>query len=84
MPRPPRLQFPGAVYHVTTRGNERKAIFRDDHDREDFLAQVRHYRDRFGFRLIAYCLMTNHVHLAIRTQGLLGSTVYSCIPRPQA
>ena len=67
MPRPPRLEFAGAVYHVTTRGNERKALFRDDRDREDFLSSISRYRDRFGFRLLAFCLMTNHVHLAIRT-----------------
>jgi putative transposase len=67
MPRPPRLEFPEAVYHVTTRGNERKAIFRDDRDREEFLHGLAKYRDRFGFRLLAFCLMTNHVHLAIRT-----------------
>lgn len=66
MPRPPRLEFPGAVYHVTTRGNERRPIFRDDYDREDFLGSVAHYRDKFHFQLLAYCLMTNHVHLAIR------------------
>jgi len=67
MPRPPRLEFPGAVYHVTARGNERRAIFRDDRDREAYLAGLAHYRRKFGFRLLAYCLMTNHVHLAIRT-----------------
>lgn len=67
MPRAPRLEFPGAVYHVTTRGNERKAIFRDDRDRGEFLRALAEYRDRFRFRLLAFCLMTNHVHLAIRT-----------------
>ena len=67
MPRPPRLEFPGAVYHVTARGNERRAIFRDDRDRETYLDGLAHYRSKFAFRLLAYCLMTNHVHLAIRT-----------------
>ncbi len=67
MPRPPRLEFPGAVYHVTARGNERRSIFRDDQDREDYLARIAFYRHKFRFRLLSYCLMTNHVHLAIRT-----------------
>lgn len=67
MPRPPRLEFPGAVYHVTARGNERRSVFRDDRDREDYLARIAFYRDKFRFRLLSYCLMTNHVHLAIRT-----------------
>jgi putative transposase len=64
--RPLRLEAPGAVYHVIARGNERKAVFRDDRDRERYLDRLAHYRERFGFRLYAYCLMDNHVHLAIQ------------------
>ena len=67
MARPPRVEFPGALYHVIARGNERQAIFRDDADRELYLRRLGHYRERFEFRLIAYCLMTNHVHLALET-----------------
>ena len=67
MSRPPRVEFPGALYHVTVRGNERKAVFRDDADRELYLRRLGHYRERYEFRLIAYCLMTNHVHLALET-----------------
>jgi REP element-mobilizing transposase RayT len=66
LPRPPRLEFPGALYHVTARGNERRAIFRDDEDREEYLARIAHYRGKFRFQLLAYCLMSNHVHLAMR------------------
>jgi len=66
MARPLRLEFSGAVYHVTARGNERRLIFADDEDRLDYLARIAHYRTKFGFRLLAYCLMTNHLHLAIR------------------
>jgi len=47
------------------RGNERKAVFRDDRDRQEYLARLDRYRTRFHFSLYAYCLMTNHVHLAI-------------------
>ena len=67
MPRPPRLDLPGAVYHVTARGNERRPIFRDDRDREEYLARIAYYRNKFRFRLLSYCPMTNRVHLAIRT-----------------
>jgi REP element-mobilizing transposase RayT len=67
MPRPPRLEFPSALYHVTARGNERRALFRDDRDRNAYLSRIAYYREKFRFRLLAYCLMTNHVHLAIRT-----------------
>jgi REP element-mobilizing transposase RayT len=50
---------------VIARGNERKAVFRDDRDREEYLDRLDRYRQRFGFSLYAYCLMTNHVHLAL-------------------
>jgi REP element-mobilizing transposase RayT len=65
--RPPRLEFDGAVYHVIARGNERRAIFRDDHDRQKYLDRLGVYSGRFRFDVYAYCLMPNHVHLAIRT-----------------
>lgn len=67
MPRPPRLEFAGAVYHVIARGNEQRDVFRSDSDRELYLRRLAHYRDRFRFRLYAYCLMSNHVHLALET-----------------
>ena len=65
MARRPRLQGPGTVHHVIVRGNERRSVFADDADRADYLDRLRRYRDRFEFRLYAYCLMTNHIHLAI-------------------
>ena len=67
MSRPPRLEFEGAVYHVIARGNERRAIYRDDHDRQKYLDRLGVYAWRFRFAVYAYCLMPNHVHLAIRT-----------------
>lgn len=65
MARPPRLEFSGAVYHVIARGNEQRDVFRDDSDRELYLRRLAHYQCRFRFRLYAYCLMTNHIHLAL-------------------
>ncbi len=67
MARPLRIEVPGGLYHVIVRGNERKAVFRDDRDRERYLERLAHYREKFSFQLLAYCLMTNHVHLAIET-----------------
>ncbi len=67
MARPPRLEYPGAVHHVIARGNEQRSIFRDDLDRIEYLDRIAHYRERFRFQLLAYCLMTNHVHMAIRS-----------------
>ena len=46
MARPLRLEYPGAVYHVIVRGNERRAVFRDDDDREHYLRRLEHYKRR--------------------------------------
>jgi REP-associated tyrosine transposase len=67
MPRPPRIQIAGGTYHVTCRGNRRQAIFQDDDDRRRFLAVRDRVIRRYGWRLHAFCLMTNHFHLLVRT-----------------
>ncbi len=67
MPRPPRKQFSGALYHVTSRGNGRGRIFFDDSDRERFLSQLQDCLENYGVVLYAYVLMTNHYHLLVRT-----------------
>jgi REP element-mobilizing transposase RayT len=67
MARPLRIEFAGALYHVTARGNERKAIYRDDADRSRFLDGVRRAVDRFHLLLHANVLMDNHYHLLVET-----------------
>lgn len=67
MARPLRIEFPGALYHVTSRGNERRPIFRDDVDRRMFLTFLGQTVKRFGWSLTAWVLMTNHFHLVIQT-----------------
>jgi REP element-mobilizing transposase RayT len=67
MARPLRIEFPGAVYHITSRGNERKAIFRDGRDRMMFLDTLRDVNLRYNWLCHAYCLMENHYHLLIDT-----------------
>ena len=67
MPRPPRVQFPGAIYHVTARGNARQSLFLDDRDREHFLLRLREAVDAYQVRLYLFCLMTNHIHLLVET-----------------
>jgi putative transposase len=67
VPRPPRIQVPGGIYHVTSRGNRRQAICHDDHDRRRFLATRDRVIRRCGWRLHAYCLMNNHFHLLVET-----------------
>ncbi len=67
MARPLRIEFPGAIYHVTSRGNERKDVFRDDKDRTIFLDILSRCCNLFNWRCHAYCLMGNHYHLIIET-----------------
>jgi len=67
MARPLRIEFPGAVYHVTSRGNARQDIVVDDRDRSQFVSFLAHVVDRFGWLCHAYCLMDNHYHLLIET-----------------
>ena len=67
MARPLRLEYPGAVYHVTARGHERTSIFRDDTDREKFLALLSTVRRDFGWEVHGYCLMGSHYHLLLET-----------------
>ena len=68
MSRPLRIQFPGALYHVTARGNRRGSIFEDDEDREAFLRILAQAMDRFDAQVLAYCLMGNHYHLVLHTR----------------
>ena len=67
MARQLRLEYPGAVYHVTSRGNARTPIFDDDEDRIAFLKQLHSAVSRFNWQCHAYCLMDNHFHLLIET-----------------
>jgi len=67
MPRHLRVQFPGAIYHVTARGNARQAIFLDSRDRERFLERLSDSVDSYGVRLYVFCLMTTHYHFVLET-----------------
>jgi len=68
MSRPLRIEVAGGWYHVTARGNERRAIFRDDRDRRYFLELVGEAAERFHLSLHAYVLMANHYHLLVQTR----------------
>lgn len=67
MARPLRLEFPHALYHLTSRGNARHRIVRDDTDRQTWRATVAQVIARFGWLCHAYCLMDNHYHLLVET-----------------
>jgi len=67
MTRPLRIEFKGAVYHITSRGNARQAIFLDEKDFADFLRVLCSVVKRYHFILHTFCLMNNHYHLLIET-----------------
>lgn len=66
MARKPRIHYPGAVYHVILRGNAGQPIFLDDRDRTRLYLLIQEGVERFGCRIHAFCLMTNHLHLALQ------------------
>ena len=67
MARPLRLEFAGALYHITSRGDRREDIYRDDGDRKQWLDLLAHVCDRFNWVVHSYCQMTNHYHLLVET-----------------
>lgn len=67
MSRPLRIEYAGAVYHLTSRGNARQDIYLDDDDRRDFLDLLAGVCRRHGWLCHSYCLMSNHYHLLIET-----------------
>ena len=67
MPRKLRVQYPGAMYHVMSRGDRREDIFLDDVDRQDFLKTLAEACQKTDWQIHAYCLMRNHYHLVLET-----------------
>ena len=77
MARPLRIEFEGAIYHVTTRGNERGKIFFTKRDYQKFKEYLAEAKSKYRFKLHAYVLMTNHYHLIIETpDGNLGNIMH--------
>ena len=69
MARPLRIQYAGAFYHVTSRGDAGEDVYRDDADRRAFLQILEKVIGHLRWRCHAYCLMDNHYHLVIETTG---------------
>ncbi len=67
MARPLRIEYAGALYHVTSRGDRQENIYQDDRDRNDFLEILAQVKSRYNWLIHAYCLMDNHYHLLIET-----------------
>lgn len=63
MPRTARIVATGLAHHITQRGNHQMDVFRDDDDREVYLRLLQKYRRKCGLEVLAYCLMSNHIHL---------------------
>ena len=67
MPRPLRIEYEGAFYHVTSRGNERRKIYFTQSDYQKFKEYLKCAQEKFGYMLHCYVLMTNHYHLVVET-----------------
>ncbi|MDD5560993.1 MAG: transposase [Candidatus Omnitrophica bacterium] len=65
MPRSARLILDNACYHLMARGNQRQYTFIEDEDFNKYLELLKHYKNKYYFKLYGYCLMPNHVHLIV-------------------
>jgi REP element-mobilizing transposase RayT len=86
MPRQARIDAPGAVQHVIVRGIERRTIFLDDQDRSNWIVRLEKILTEYRTPCFAWALMSNHVHLLLRTGRVPLSTVMrrqlkGCFPR---
>ncbi len=68
MPRRPRLLLDGGYYHIVTRGNDKRLLFRHQKDYNYFLGVIRRYLGRFQVYIYNYCIMPNHIHLLVQTK----------------
>jgi REP element-mobilizing transposase RayT len=66
MPRQARKKSSSGIYHIMLRGINRQQVFEDDEDRERFLETLENYKDECGYRIYAYCLMGNHIHILLK------------------
>lgn len=67
MARLPRISYDSGLFHVTCRGNNKQAVFRDVNDYRKFLSILKKYKDKFKFKLYSFALMITHLHLVIET-----------------
>ncbi|MFW6263386.1 MAG: transposase [Thermotogota bacterium] len=69
MPRAKRIESETGIYHVLLSGINKQTIFKDEEDNEQFLVTVNQFKKKSGYQLLAYCLMGNHIHLLMKTEG---------------
>src|SRR4051794_7185578 len=77
MSRKRRAWFPGAKYHITSRGNRKSTLFFDDEDRMKYLTIIQETKNHFSFTLHAFCLMSNHTHLQLETSDTSPAIIMS-------
>ncbi len=65
MARKPRIHYPGALYHVMVRGNNKETVLLDDLQKNKYLSILARYKKMFDFKLYAFCIMDNHAHLLV-------------------
>ena len=70
MPRKPRIHYPGALYHVYVKGNNGEDIFREEIQKARYLELLALYKQKLGFKLYAFCVMSNHAHLLIEVKDI--------------
>lgn len=68
MSRPFRVEYTGAIYHITSRGIDRRIIFNDENDYQHFIQLLKEGADFFRVEVISYCLMNNHFHVLLKTR----------------
>ena len=68
MPRRARRKSESGIYHIMLRGINRQVIFEDEEDNLKFLETLKNYKAVSGYKLFAYCLMSNHIHLLLRVE----------------
>ena len=68
MPSGPRVLFDNSCYHIMARGNQKRNIFREEKDYEEYIIRIIRYKKKYNIKLYAYCLMPNHIHI----MGMVG------------
>ncbi|HAN09338.1 MAG TPA: transposase [Clostridiales bacterium] len=68
MPRKQRIHYDGALYHVIARGNNGEYILKNDEDKTKYIELIQRYKERYGFKLYAYCIMDNHIHMLVEVE----------------
>ncbi|MGB9629275.1 MAG: transposase [Thermodesulfobacteriota bacterium] len=77
MSRPLRIEYPGAFYHITSRGNEKRSIYQTEKDYQRFIGYLESATERYGAKIHCFCLMPNHYHLLLETpRGNLHSILH--------